>query len=109
MNQAITLERPREKAARMPPLNAMNGIVRDAICRALASLYLLADSGCTVTRVELDRARPVLWLDSAPPTPWIKGSLRRRQTVGGVRMTVRVAQVRECLVQWIERDTIEDL
>lgn len=87
----------------MNALNQMNIIMNSGLSRAMGCLYHLADQGCTVTRVEVERARPVLWVDQPPPSPFIRGALRRREVIGGEQIMVRVASVMDCHVQWIER------
>jgi len=48
------------------PLNAMNRIIRDGLARATRCLFQVTDLGATVTRVTIERDKPVLWLDAPP-------------------------------------------
>lgn len=89
--------------ASRPPMNVMNGLVRDALAAALGCLHLLADAGCTVISIDISQRRPVIELDAPPPLRFIRGALRRRHSVDGWCVTTRVAVVRGCLVQWTDR------
>lgn len=88
-------------------LSTTNAQVRDHIASAMGMVFVMADHGCTVTRVEINHGGPLIWVDPAP-SPFVRGALRKRMVVDGLQMTVRIALVRGCHVQWIERHTIQE-
>lgn len=80
--------------------------VLKAMNQALGCVYALHDMGCTVGSIEIRGDYAVLTIDK-PPAGVLRGAIHVRRIDGRRRMTVYVAKVLGCQVQWIEADEPE--
>ena len=77
---------------------ASNETIKTAINLALGALFTLDDAGVAVLDVDVSGARPIITVDRAPPMAAPARAVT--ETIGGVRSTLHVAELRGCRVQW---------
>jgi len=88
-------------------MNAMNDIVNTQLKAAMAALHVLDDAGATVLNVALGDRRPVITIDSAPASVFVRGALHARVRIGNHVRRTMAASVHGCQVEWQESHAIK--
>lgn len=70
--------------------------------KAAQCIAHLMEQGCNVHQLTVRRDYAVIEIDR--PSDWMKGSIQVRRINGRYREIVMVTKVRDCQVQWIERE-----